>query len=74
LKTSLSRQKSYANQRRRPLKFFTSDDAFLRVTSFTSVGRAIRSKKLTPKFVGPYQIIRRIGLVVYELALPLPLA
>jgi len=34
------------------------------------VGRALRSKKLSPKFLGPYQITRRIGPVAYEIALP----
>jgi len=70
LKTSLSRQKSYADQRRSSLNFFAGDHVFLRVTPFTSVGRMIRSKKLTPKFIEPYQILRRIGLIAYELALP----
>ncbi|XP_068503935.1 uncharacterized protein [Phaseolus vulgaris] len=37
-------------------------------------GRALKSKKLTPKFIGPYQILRRIGPVAYEIALPPPLA
>jgi len=70
----LSRQKSYADQRRRHLEFFAGDHVFLRVTPFTGVGRAIRSKKLTLNFVRPYQILRRIGLVAYELVLPPPLA
>jgi len=74
LKTSLSRKKSYADQRRRPLEFFTGEHVFLRVTSFTDVGRTIKSKKLTPKFTGPYQILRRIDHVTYEIALPPPLA
>ena len=74
LKTSLSRQKSYADQRRRPLEFSAGEHVFLRVTPFTSVGRALKSKKLTPKFIGPYQILRRIGPVTYEIALPPPLA
>ena len=74
LKTSLSRQKSYADQRRRPLEFSASEHVFLRVTPFTGVGRALKSKKLTPKFIGPYQILRRIGHVAYEIALPPPLA
>jgi len=74
LKTSLSRQKSYADQRRRPLEFSVGDHVFLRVTPFTGVGRALKSKKLTSKFIGPYQILRKIGLVAYEIALPPPLA
>jgi hypothetical protein len=34
------------------------------------VGRALKSKKLTSKFIGPYQILRRIGNVAYKIALP----
>jgi hypothetical protein len=47
-----------------------SDHVFLRVASTTGVGRAIKSRKLTPKFIGPYQILRRIGPVAYQIALP----
>ena len=74
LKTSLNRQKSYANQRRRSLEFSTDEHVFLRATPFTGVGRALKSQKLTPKFIGPYQILRRIGPMAYEIALPPPLA
>ena len=44
LKTSLNRKKSYADQRRRPLEFSVGEHVFLRVTSFTGVGRALKSK------------------------------
>jgi len=47
---------------------------FLRVTRTSGVGRALRSSKLSPKFLGPYQISRRIGPVAYEIALPPQLA
>jgi len=70
MKASQSRQKSYADQRRRPLEFAVGDHIFLRITPTTGVGRAIRSRKLSPKFIGPYQILRRIGPVAYEIALP----
>ena len=38
------------------------------------VGRAIRSKKLSQKFLGPYQILKKIGPIAYEIALPPQLA
>ena len=43
---------------------------FLRVTPMTGVGRALKSKKLTPKFIGPYQISERDGTVAYRIGLP----
>ena len=69
MQASQSRQKAYMDRRRRPLEFAAGDHVFLRVTRTTSVGRALRSKKLSPKFLGPYQITMRIGPVAYEIAL-----
>ena len=43
---------------------------FLRVTPWTGIRRALKSKKLTSKFIGPYQILKRVGLVAYQIALP----
>jgi len=42
----------------------------LKVTPVTGVGRALKSRKLTPKFISPYQILKRIGSVAYQIALP----
>ncbi|XP_027922711.1 uncharacterized protein LOC114180599 [Vigna unguiculata] len=74
MRATQSRQKSYANKSRRPLEFQARDHVFLRVTPMASIGRAIKSRKLTLRFVGPYQILRRIGVAAYEIALPLHLA
>jgi len=68
LQASQSRQKAYVVCRRRPLE--ARDHVFFRVTQTTGVGRALCSRKLSLKFLGPYQISRRIGHVVYEIALP----
>jgi len=43
---------------------------FLRVTPTASIGRALKLRKLTPRFTGSYQITRRIRPVAYEIALP----
>ena len=43
---------------------------FLRVTLWTGVGRALKSQKLTPRFIGPFQILKRVGPVAYQIALP----
>ncbi|XP_050877367.1 uncharacterized protein LOC127081128 [Lathyrus oleraceus] len=70
MKASQSRQKSYHDKRRKALEFSEGDHVFLRVTSVTGVRRALKSKKLTPRFIGPYQITQRVGVVAYKIALP----
>ncbi|XP_058786967.1 uncharacterized protein LOC131661440 [Vicia villosa] len=67
-------QKSYYDKRRKNLEFQARDHVFLRVTSVTGVGRALKSKKLTPRFIGLYQISDRVGKVTYRVALPLIIA
>ncbi|XP_050908647.1 uncharacterized protein LOC127122338 [Lathyrus oleraceus] len=70
MKITHIRQKSHHDARRRDLKFKKGDHVFLRVNHVTCVGCALKSKKLTPKFIGPYQISQRIGVVAYRVALP----
>ena len=74
IQASQSRQKAYADRGRRPLEFVAGDHVFLRVTRTTGVGRALRLRKLSLKFLDPYQITRRIGPLAYEIALPPQLA
>jgi len=65
-----SRQKSYANRRRRPLEFEVGDHVFLKVSPVTGIGRSMKARKLSPKYLGPFEILARIGPVAYRLALP----
>jgi len=43
---------------------------FLRVNPVTGVGRALKCRKLTPRFVRPFEIVERIEAVVYRISLP----
>jgi hypothetical protein len=70
LKRAQDHQKSYANQQRKPLEFEEGDHVFLKVTPYTAVGRAMKTKKLQPRFIDPYQILRKVGPVAYQLAFP----
>ncbi|KAI9105169.1 hypothetical protein K1719_022698 [Acacia pycnantha] len=70
LLTAQSRQKSYADRRRRPLAFKEGDHVFLKVSPITGIGRSIKAKKLSPQFIGPYEILERVGSVAYQIALP----
>src|SRR6266487_3592322 len=74
MKASQSRQKSYHDKRRKDIEFQEGDHVFLRVTSTTGVGRALKSRKLTSKFIGPFQISERVGKLAYRIALPPSLA
>ena len=74
MQATQSRQKSYAAKRRRPLEFDEGDHVFLRVTPTTGIGRVLKSRKLTPRFIVPYHITRRIRTTAYEIALPPHLA
>ncbi|KAL4023841.1 hypothetical protein IC575_017609 [Cucumis melo] len=68
--TAQSRQKSYADVRRKDLEFEIGDKVFLKVAPMKGVLRFERRGKLSPRFVGPFEILERIGLVAYRLALP----
>jgi hypothetical protein len=70
LKTAQSRQKSYADRRRRDLEFHIGDFVFLKVSPFSGVKRFEKKGKLSPRFVGPFEILEMIGTVAYRIALP----
>ena len=70
LVTAQSRQKSYADNRRRPLEFQVGDHVFLKVQPRRGIVRFGQKGKLAPRFIGPFEILQRIGEVAYRLALP----
>ena len=65
-----SRQKSYADVRRRPLEFEVGDHVFLNVMPKRVVVRFGKRGKLSPRFIRPFEILERIGTIAYRLALP----
>ena len=65
-----SRQKSYADIRRRDLEFEIGSMVFIRVAPMKGVMRFGKNEKLSPRYVGPFEILERVGPVAYKLALP----
>jgi hypothetical protein len=68
--TAQSRQKSYTNKRRRPLEFEVGDHVYLRVSPMKGVRRFGIKGKLAPRYIGPYIIINKYGLMSYQVELP----
>ncbi|KAH0776371.1 hypothetical protein KY290_007782 [Solanum tuberosum] len=74
LKMAQSRQKSYTDVRRRALEFEVDDWVYLKVSPMKGVMRFGKKGKLSPRYIGPYRIAKRIGNIAYELELPQELA
>ncbi|KAI3814169.1 hypothetical protein L1987_18916 [Smallanthus sonchifolius] len=70
VRTTRSRQKSYADKRRKPLEFKVGDLVLLKVSPWKGVIRFGKKGKLAPCYVGPFKILERIGKVAYKLELP----
>ncbi|GJV65301.1 putative reverse transcriptase domain-containing protein [Tanacetum coccineum] len=69
LKAACDRQKSYADKRRKPLEFSVGKYVLLKVSPWKGVVRFRKKGKLTPSFIGPFEITERIGPVAYRLRL-----
>ena len=70
LKTAQSRQKSYANNRRRDIEFEIGDFVFLKVSPSKGIIRFGKKGKLSPRFIGPFEVLERVGSIAYRIALP----
>ncbi|GJZ19232.1 hypothetical protein Tco_0555822 [Tanacetum coccineum] len=63
------RQKSYVDYRRKPLEFEVGDHVLLKVAPWKGVVHFGKEGKLASRYVGPFEILERIGLVAYRLRL-----
>jgi hypothetical protein len=70
MKMAQSRQKSYADKRRRSLVFEKGDYVYLKVSPMKGVNRFGVKGKLAPRYIGPFQILERCGKVAYRVRLP----
>ncbi|KAL6585049.1 hypothetical protein OROMI_004338 [Orobanche minor] len=63
-------QQSYADKRRKDIKFEVGEKVFLKVSPMRGVIRFGKKGKLQPRFIGPFEILDRVGDLAYRLALP----
>ena len=70
LRAAQSRHKSYYDIKRKALELEIEDKVFLRVAPMKGVMRFGKKGKLSPRFVGPFEVLERVGEVAYRIALP----
>ena len=70
LRKAQSRQKSYADRRRRPLEFKEGDYVFLKVSPKKGVFIFGKKGKLASRYIGPFEVIKVVGKAAYQLRLP----
>ena len=70
LRIARDRQKAYADKKRRPMVFNVGDLVMLKVSPWKGIIRFGRRGKLSPRFIGPYKILKRVNEQAYQLDLP----
>src|ERR1044071_7665033 len=70
MKAAQDRQKSYADRKRRKLEFAVGEKVLLKVSPTREITRFGKGGKLNPTYIGPFEILERVGEVAYRLALP----
>eukprot|EP00253_Pinus_taeda_P013056 PITA_13056 len=70
LKEAQDRQKSYADAHRTDRRYEVGDQVFIRIKPNKSTIRFGKGTKLSPRFIGPFKVVERVGTVAYRLALP----
>ncbi|GJX89354.1 putative reverse transcriptase domain-containing protein [Tanacetum coccineum] len=70
IQAARDRQKSYADLKRNPIKFQVGDRVMLKVSPWKRVVRFGKRGKLNPRYVGPFKVLAKVGVVAYKLELP----
>ena len=70
LKVAIDRSKSYANMKRKDIRYEIGDKVFFKVSPWKKVMRFGKNGKWSPRFIGPYEMIEKVGPMAYHLALP----
>ena len=64
------RQRKYADPHRKKIEFEEGESVLLKVSPWKGITRFGKKSKLCPRYVGPFEILKKIGNIAYELALP----
>ncbi|GJR13162.1 hypothetical protein Tco_0795814 [Tanacetum coccineum] len=69
MQAAQDQQKSYADQKRKPMEFEVGDRVMLKVSPWKGVVRFEKQGKLNPRYVEPFKVLAKVGKVAYELEL-----
>ena len=70
LKAAQDRQKSYFDKMHREVNFEVGDQVYLKISPWKGILRFGKKEKLAPRYIGPFQVMDKVGKVSYRLALP----
>nr|GFB50066.1 putative reverse transcriptase domain-containing protein [Tanacetum cinerariifolium] len=70
MQAACDRQKSYADLKRKPMKFQIRDRVMLKVSPWKGVVHFGKLRKLNPRYVRPFKVLDKVGIVAYKLVLP----
>ncbi|GKC82444.1 hypothetical protein Tco_1138161 [Tanacetum coccineum] len=70
IQAARDRQKSYADNKRKPLEFQVGNRVMLKVSPWKGVVHFDKRGKLNTRYVGPFKVIKRVRIVTYKLKLP----
>ena len=63
LKVATDRQKSYVDMRIKDIQYEIDEKVFLKVSPWKKVMRFRKNGKLSLRFIGPYEVIEKVGPV-----------
>ena len=70
LKTTQDRQKNYVELKITPREFQVGDHVYIKVKRKKSSLRLGKYSKFPPRYCGPFEILAKVWLIMYQLAIP----
>nr|GEX78638.1 putative reverse transcriptase domain-containing protein [Tanacetum cinerariifolium] len=70
IQTARDRQKSYADVKRKPMEFQVGDKVMLKALPWKGAVRFVKRGELNPRYVRPFKVLKKVGVVAYKIELP----